>query len=166
MASVTFSKNGVNVIGTTFTPADFTGGTWHSDEVTTQNLDRVTVNVVYSGLTPDGKTTDVDFRLQAVLEGQEDDGSWLPLVHQFTPHFTSDNANTRRLIATSKPTSYDPDFEHGIPDALGNEAIGVTVGDVDIPDKIRMCLVLADRNSSPPKAALTSVVISMTGQLV
>lgn len=163
MASFTFQENGVDVVNKTFTPADFdANGMWHSDDFVINSETRVTANITYSSLTPDGSATTVDYRLQAVLEGQEDSGDWLPLVRQFNSHYKSENASVRRLIATSGPTAYDPDFGHIIPDALGNEAVEVTVADVDIPGKVRMCLSLADTNSGNDD--LTSVVISMTGQ--
>lgn len=165
MASITFQKDGVGVVNQTITPADFVNGVWHSDEVTVTNDTRVTANVSYASLTPDGADVPVDYRLQAVLEGQEDTGEWIPLVRQFTPTFRSENAPLRRLIANDGPTAYDPDFGHIIPNELGNESVEVSVSDVAIPDKIRMCLVLGDTNTSPPNAGLTSVVVTMTGNV-
>lgn len=164
MASISFQKNGVDINNLTLTPADFTNGMWHSDEVTTTNDNRVTANITYGALTPDGANVAVDYRLQAILEGQESNGDWVSLCRQFTPMFRSENALVRRLIATSGPTAYDPDFAHIIPDALGNEAVEISVSDVDIPDKVRICLTLADRNAGGQD--LTSFTVTMTGSIV
>jgi len=162
MASFVFQKSGVDVVDLVLTPSDFdVNGMWHSDSIATSNDTRVTVNVIYSELDPDGSNVNVDYRLQATLEGEEGSGVWLPLVKQLSSTFRSESALTRRLIATNTPTAYDPNVEHIIPDALGNEAIKVTAEDVEIPGSVRMCLQLADRDQGFP--GLTSFKLTLRG---
>ena len=164
MANFAFQKDGVDVENLILTPADFTNGLWHSDERTAQNVERMTVNSVYSSLTPDGSVVNVDYRLKVVLEGKEVDGTWTALVNQFSAIFSSEQALTRRLIATSRPTAYDPSNSHIIADALGNEMIEISVEDIDIPESVRICIELGNRNAG--YAALISFGVSLTGRSV
>lgn len=161
--SFSFQKNGSDVQDLVLTAADFVSGAWHSDAVSTSNDTRVVANIVYKDLNPDGSDVAVDYRLQAVLEGKDSNGTWMPLVKQFTPHFRSESADTRRLIVSDQPTGYDPAVNTIIPDALGNESIEISTANDDIPAEVRICVVLGDVNSSPPKAALTSFKLTATG---
>lgn len=162
MANVTFQKDGVDVVDLFLTPADFdANGLWHSDPVSTSNDTRVTANATFTDLTPDGSNVNVDYRLQTVLEGEEDVGVWGVLVRQLNPTFRSESAPTQRLIATTGPLNYEPGVPSVIPDALGNENILVSVEDVEIPDAIRVCVALADRNQGNP--GLTSFKLTLRG---
>lgn len=164
MANFKFEKNGVDVVDFQLTPSDFTNGLWHSDTKTIQNVDRMTVNATYAKLTPDGASVNVDYRLKVILEGQEADGTWSPLVNQFTAIFSSEQPPTRRLIATNKPTSYDPSNSHIIADALGNATVEVSVEDIDIPDNVRVCVELGDKDTGA--ADLVSFDLTLNGRSV
>lgn len=165
MANVVFQKNGVDVVDMLITAADFdSNGLWHSDAVASTNDSRVTASATYAELTPDGQSVNVDYRLQAVLEGETSTGVWEPLVRQLNSTFRGDNAPTHRLIATTGPLNYIPGEAHIIPDALGQEVIQVSVEDVDIPGRVRMCISLGDRDQG--FAALTSFKLTLRGSLV
>lgn len=164
MANFKFEKGGSDVTNLVMTPSDFVNGQWHSDEKSIQNVDRMTLSATYSDLLPDGANVNVDYRLKVTLEGKESDGTWSALVNQFSPIFSSEQAPTRRLIATNRPTSYDPNTSHIIADALGNETVEISVEDIDIPDLVRVCIELGDRNTGA--VGLTSFGISLNGRSV
>ena len=166
MSQFKFQKDNVDVSDLVLAAADFANGGWHSDEVTTQNVDRVTAMVEYKELTPDGKDNNVQYRLQAVLEGKEADGSWTPLVKQQNGLSSSENALKRKLVCSSTPMSYDPDSEHIIPNAIGQEDVAVSFEQADVPDKVRLCITLAEISYDPPLASLTSVKLTLNGQMV
>ena len=165
MASVTFTKNNQSIIDVVLTPADFDAeGMWYTDSINTLNVDKVTATVKYADLSPDGDQTAVGYRLQAVLEGQEDDGSWDPLVSQINPLSRSDQAFLRRMVASANITNYSPGEEHFIPDALQREKIGITSEQIDIPDKVRVAISMGIRDAN--QAPLNSVKVTITGFLI
>lgn len=142
--SVTFQKNNSDVVDLVLTPSDFVNGAWETDEVNTPNYNRITVNAFYDNITPDGADVTAGYRLQAGIYGEEDGGQFEVLCKQFTPTFSSENASTRRMIVTTGQTAYEPNTQHIIPDPLGNELIEVSVEDDDIPDKIKVRVLLED----------------------
>lgn len=164
MAAITFKKNNIDVVGLTLTPADFVDGEWHSDEMTMQNASRLTLNARYANLSPDGSDVATDYRLKVAIQGREDDGTFVTLVNQFTPQYRSESAATRRLIVSDTPPAYNPSENHIIADGLDREMIEVSAEQDDIPDKVKVCLVLDDADSGNP--GLTSFQITLTGRVV
>lgn len=163
MAQVTFRKDNVDVLGMVLTPADFVNGVWETDVESAMNAKRVTVNVLYQELTPNGADVNVDYRLQAAVLGEESDGTYTPIVSQFSSAYSSEFAPTRRMIFTDGPTAYEPNTPHIISDALGKELIEISVEDAIVPEKIKVSIALADLNSG--NADLTSFKVTITGRI-
>lgn len=164
MASVTFKKDNVDVVDMVLTPSDFVNGVWETDELNTLNATRVTVNARYTSLTPDQASQTVGYRLQAGIYGEDDGGEYEVLCKQFTPTFSSENAEIRRMIVTSGPTAYEPNVQHIIPGPLGNELVEVSVEDDAIPDKVKVLLLLEDFPISGG-APFQSVTLTLRGKV-
>ena len=170
MSAFTFEKGGVDVTDLVLTPSDF-GDTanglsfWYSDVKTVTNFTTITANIAFKELTPDGANTAVDYRLQCVLQGQEDNNEWTDLVSQGSSLFQTEQALNRRLIVTEGVSDFEPAQEFFQSDALGRPTLGVTHEQAPVPDDIRLCIVLGDTQTTPPNAALTSVKVSATGTL-
>lgn len=164
MASVTFEKDNVDVIDKVLTPADFdANGNWHTDSINSLNVSRVSVLAKFAELTPDGKDNTVQYRLQVSVQGKNAFGEWEILAKQLNSLYSSENAMTRKIIASESSMTYEPGQEHFIPDALGNEDIGVSYENTDVPDEIRVCISLREVQYNPPEASLTSFKLTLTG---
>ena len=163
MPKVTFKKDGVDVVKMPITELSFQDGIWETDEMPSMNVDRLTVNVKYENLVPDGSDVNVDYRIQAKIMGEDDGDEFEPLCAQFAPTFRSENAPTRRLIVTPRPTAYEPNTPHIIADSLGNELIEISVEDSVVPEKVKVRLTLADVDQGNP--GLLSLNLTIRGRM-
>lgn len=166
MSAFTFQKDGSDVVDLVLTPQSFdSDGIWVSDSKSITNFAKITIDVEFEEITPDGADNTVDFRIQAVLQGQADNGKWYNLVSQNSGYFSSEQAPVKRLVFTEAVSDYEPGVEFFQSDALGRPTVATSHEQGSLPDDVRLCIILADRNSNPPNLPLTSVKLSAAGRL-